>query len=202
MSRGSSPASCAASLVGELNADYVRTARSKGLRERDIVGRHVMRNALLPFVTIVGLMMANFIGGAVVTEAVFTYPGLGRLLIQAISTRDYPLIQGCILVILVALYRHQHHRGRALCLYRPADRLCLMRMPLLRTSGRPPFRPHRTGGARHRRVARARLGHGASARGRRRALSSSTAATRGPCKPRRDALRAGASWRGNRARST
>jgi peptide/nickel transport system permease protein len=90
-----------ASLVGELKADYVRTARSKGLRESEIVGRHVMRNALLPFVTIVGLMMANFIGGAVVTEAVFTYPGLGRLLIQAISTRDYPLIQGCILIILI-----------------------------------------------------------------------------------------------------
>jgi peptide/nickel transport system permease protein len=90
-----------ASLVGELKADYVRTARSKGLRERDVVGRHVLRNALLPFVTIVGLMMANFIGGTVVTESVFTYPGLGRLLVQAISTRDYPVIQGCILVILV-----------------------------------------------------------------------------------------------------
>ena len=79
-----------ASLLGELKADYVRTARSKGLRERDVVGRHVMRNALLPFVTIVGLMMANFIGGTVVTESVFTYPGLGRL-----------LIQGCILFILL-----------------------------------------------------------------------------------------------------
>jgi len=90
-----------ASLLGELKADYVRTARSKGLPERDVVGRHVMRNALLPFVTIVGLMMANFIGGTVVTESVFTYPGLGRLLIQAISTRDYPLIQGCILFILL-----------------------------------------------------------------------------------------------------
>ena len=90
-----------ASLLGELKADYVRTARSKGLPERDVVGRHVMRNALLPFVTIVGLMMATFIGGTVVTESVFTYPGLGRLLIQAISTRDYPLIQGCILFILV-----------------------------------------------------------------------------------------------------
>jgi peptide/nickel transport system permease protein len=90
-----------ASLLGELRADYVRTARSKGLSERDVIGRHVMRNALLPFVTIVGLMMATFIGGTVVTEAVFTYPGLGRLLIQAISTRDYPLIQGCILFILV-----------------------------------------------------------------------------------------------------
>jgi peptide/nickel transport system permease protein len=90
-----------ASLLGELRADYVRTARSKGLPERDVVGRHVMRNALLPFVTIVGLMVASFIGGALVTEAVFTYPGLGRLLIQAISTRDYPLIQGAILFILV-----------------------------------------------------------------------------------------------------
>lgn len=90
-----------ASLVSELRADYVRTARAKGLPERQVVGIHIMRNALLPFITIVGLMMASFIGGAVVTEAVFTYPGLGRLLIQAIGTRDYPLIQGCIVVILV-----------------------------------------------------------------------------------------------------
>lgn len=91
------------SLVTELNADYVRTARSKGLNEGTIIARHVMRNALLPFITIVGIMLAGFIGGAVVTEAVFTYPGLGRLVIQAISSRDYPLIQGSILVIL-ALY--------------------------------------------------------------------------------------------------
>ncbi len=90
-----------ASLLGELKADYVRTARSKGLRERDVVGRQVMRNALLPFVTIVGLMLAAFVGGTVVTEAVFTYPGIGRLLIQAIGVRDYPLIQGCILFVLV-----------------------------------------------------------------------------------------------------
>ena len=92
-----------AALISELLADYVRTARSKGLRERDVVGRHVMRNAMLPFVTVVGLLLANFIGGTLVTEAVFTYPGLGRLLIQAIGVRDYPLIQGCILFIL-AIY--------------------------------------------------------------------------------------------------
>ncbi|MSP50463.1 MAG: ABC transporter permease [Alphaproteobacteria bacterium] len=91
-----------ASLLSELKADYVRTARSKGLKERDVVGRHVLRNALLPFVTVVGLMMAAFIGGTVVTEAVFTYPGIGRLLIQAINQRDYPLIQGVILFVLVA----------------------------------------------------------------------------------------------------
>jgi peptide/nickel transport system permease protein len=89
-----------ASLLRELNADYVRTARSKGLRRRAIVIGHVLPNALLPFVTVVGLMLASFIGGALVTEAVFTYPGLGRLLVQAINARDYPLIQGCILAIL------------------------------------------------------------------------------------------------------
>ena len=90
-----------AAMVRELRADYVRTARAKGLREREVVAGQVMRNALLPFVTVVGLMLASFIGGALVTEAVFTYPGLGRLMIQAIGTRDYPLIQGCILVVLV-----------------------------------------------------------------------------------------------------
>src|SRR5690606_31227175 len=90
-----------ASLMTELNSDYVRTARSKGLPERQIMRGHIMPNALLPFITIVGLMMASFIGGAVVTEAVFTYPGLGRLVIQALSTRDYPLIQGCVVVVLV-----------------------------------------------------------------------------------------------------
>ena len=61
----------------------------------------MLPNALLPFVTVVGLMLASFVGGTLVTEAVFTYPGLGRLLIQAINGRDYPLIQGCILVVLV-----------------------------------------------------------------------------------------------------
>lgn len=90
-----------ASLLGEFGSDYVRTARSKGLKEGTVLSRHVVRNSLLPFVTVVGLQTGNFIGGSVVTEAVFTYPGLGRLLIQAISGRDYPLIQGTILVVLV-----------------------------------------------------------------------------------------------------
>jgi peptide/nickel transport system permease protein len=91
-----------ASLIAELQSDYVRTARSKGLKERAVIVRHVLRNALLPFVTIVGLMLASFIGGTVVTESVFTYPGIGRLLVQAISSRDYPVVQGCILVILAS----------------------------------------------------------------------------------------------------
>ena len=90
-----------ASLVDELRADYVRTARAKGLPGRQIVGTHVMRNALIPFITVVGLMLASFLGGTLVTEVVFTYPGLGRLLTQAIASRDYPLIQGCVLVIII-----------------------------------------------------------------------------------------------------
>ena len=90
-----------ASLLGELRADYVRTARSKGVKQGTVLTRHVLRNAMLPFVTVVGLQTGAFIGGAVVTEAVFTYPGLGRMLIQALGTRDYPLVQGTILVVLV-----------------------------------------------------------------------------------------------------
>jgi peptide/nickel transport system permease protein len=90
-----------ASLLGELGQDYVRTARSKGVKQRLVLTGHVLRNAMLPFVTVVGLQTGAFIGGTVVTEAVFTYPGLGRMLIQAIGTRDYPLIQGVILVVLV-----------------------------------------------------------------------------------------------------
>jgi len=90
-----------ASLLGELQADYVRTARSKGVARRRVLTGHVLRNALLPFVTVVGLQTGNFIGGAVVTEAVFTYSGIGRMLIQALGTLDYPLIQGTILVVLV-----------------------------------------------------------------------------------------------------
>lgn len=89
------------SLLGEMSADYVRTARSKGVAPRTVLSRHVFKNAMLPFVTVVGLQTGSLITGAVVTESVFTYPGIGRLLIDAISQRDYPLIQGTILVILV-----------------------------------------------------------------------------------------------------
>ncbi len=90
-----------ASLITEMRSDYVRTARSKGLPEGRIMMAHILPNALLPFITIVALMLAGFLGGAVVTESVFTYPGIGRLLVAAIETRDYPLVQGCIMVILV-----------------------------------------------------------------------------------------------------
>jgi len=86
-----------------LNKDYVRTARAKGLREANVIGRHAMRNALLPFVTILGLQVSSFISGSVVTESVFNYPGLGRLIYTAILQRDYALVQGTTLVIVVAV---------------------------------------------------------------------------------------------------
>lgn len=91
------------SLSETLSKDYVRTARAKGLREGFVVGRHALRNALLPFVTVVGLQFGTFIGGSVVTETVFNYPGLGRMLFTAISQRDYVLIQGATLIIIVAV---------------------------------------------------------------------------------------------------
>lgn len=91
------------SLSETLGKDYVRTARAKGVRETLVVGRHALRNALLPFVTIFGLQLGTFIGGTVVTESVFNYPGLGSLLLQAIEQRDYALIQGATLLIIAAV---------------------------------------------------------------------------------------------------
>lgn len=90
-------------LTDVLGKDYVRTARSKGLRETIVVGRHALRNALLPFVTVAGLQLGSFISGSVVTESVFNYPGLGRLLLTAIVQRDYALIQATTMMIVVAV---------------------------------------------------------------------------------------------------
>jgi peptide/nickel transport system permease protein len=90
-------------LTEVLGKDYVRTARSKGLKESIVVGRHALRNALLPFVTIAGLQVSSFISGSVVTESVFSYPGIGRLIYTAILQRDYALIQGTTLLIVVAV---------------------------------------------------------------------------------------------------
>jgi len=89
------------SMLDVLNLDYIRTARAKGLSERVVVYRHALRNALLPIITIVGLQFGALLGGAVITETIFAWPGLGRLVVNAISQRDYPVVQGG--VILVAL---------------------------------------------------------------------------------------------------
>lgn len=88
-----------ASVLDILNEDYVRTARSKGLSERVVILKHVLRNALVPIVTVLGLTLALMIGGAVVTETVFNLPGVGNLVVRAVLRRDYPVIQGTLLVI-------------------------------------------------------------------------------------------------------
>jgi peptide/nickel transport system permease protein len=86
-------------MLEELGQDYIRTARAKGLPERTVVYRHALRNAMIPVLTVIGLQFGAMLAGAVVTETIFSLPGVGRLLIQAISNRDYLLVQGCILAI-------------------------------------------------------------------------------------------------------
>jgi peptide/nickel transport system permease protein len=88
-----------AAMLEVLRQDYVRTARAKGLREQLVIYRHALSNALLPIVTIVGLQFGTLIGGAVLTETVFAWPGIGRLLVDAIGFRDYPVIQATVIVI-------------------------------------------------------------------------------------------------------
>jgi ABC-type dipeptide/oligopeptide/nickel transport system permease component len=87
------------SMLEEIQQDYVRTARAKGLPERTVLFRHALRNGLLPVVTILGLQAGVLLSGAIITETIFAWPGLGRLTVQAINARDYPLLQGCILTI-------------------------------------------------------------------------------------------------------
>ena len=87
------------SMLEELGQDYIRTARAKGLSERDVVYRHALRNALVPVVTVIGLQFGSLLAGAIVTETIFSWPGIGRLTISAISNRDYALVQGCTLAI-------------------------------------------------------------------------------------------------------
>jgi peptide/nickel transport system permease protein len=87
-----------ACMLEVLRQDYVRTARAKGLREAVVVGRHALRNALVPVVTVVGVQVGLLIGGSVITETVFAYPGVGQLVVSAIAARDTPLVQGCVLV--------------------------------------------------------------------------------------------------------
>src|SRR5690606_20244897 len=87
------------SLLEVLGIDYVRTARSKGLHERIVIGRHALRNALIPVVTVVGIQAGSLLGGALVVEQVFSWPGLGTLVIRSIEQRDYPLVQGLIIFL-------------------------------------------------------------------------------------------------------
>jgi peptide/nickel transport system permease protein len=87
------------SMLEEIRQDYVRTARAKGLNERVVLFGHALRNGLIPVITVLGLQAGMLLAGTFITETIFSWPGLGRLTVQAINARDYPLVQGCILTI-------------------------------------------------------------------------------------------------------
>jgi peptide/nickel transport system permease protein len=86
-------------MLDVLNEEYVRTAFAKGLRERHVVLRHGLRNAMIPILTVIGISLAGMLGGAIVIETVFNIPGMGRLLADSVVRRDYPLVQGAVLLI-------------------------------------------------------------------------------------------------------
>jgi len=88
-------------MLDQLSQDYIRTARGKGLRARVILGRHALRNALLPILTVAGGSLANLLSGSLLIEFIFNYPGMGKLLVQAVNTRDYTLLQGLVIVFAV-----------------------------------------------------------------------------------------------------
>ena len=91
------------SMLSVLGSDFIRTARAKGLTERTVLFRHVVRNAIVPVATVLALRMGFAFGGAVVTETVFSFPGIGRLTFEAVSGRDYPVMMACFMVITVAV---------------------------------------------------------------------------------------------------
>jgi peptide/nickel transport system permease protein len=95
-----------ASLIGQLRADYVRTARAKGLAEAAVIGRHALRNALIPIVSIMALNLADLFSGALITETIFAWPGIGRMFVQAMFARDYPLLMGILLMgsVMVVIF--------------------------------------------------------------------------------------------------
>ncbi len=87
------------SMLDVFPQDYMRTARAKGLAEWTVLGRHALKNAALPMVTILGLELGAVLGGAVVTEAVFAWPGVGRLAVEAVIARDYPIVQAVVILV-------------------------------------------------------------------------------------------------------
>jgi peptide/nickel transport system permease protein len=91
------------SLIEVLQQEYVMVARAKGLRERVVVGRHALKNALIPVVTVIGLQTGRLFGGAVVVETIFALPGLGRLAADSIFFRDFPMLQGVVLILALAV---------------------------------------------------------------------------------------------------
>jgi len=89
------------SMLEVLRQDFIRTERAKGLSERAVIYKHAVRNAMVPVVTVIGLNFGLLLAGAILTETVFSWPGLGRLVVEAVYERDYPLVVGCILIFAI-----------------------------------------------------------------------------------------------------
>jgi peptide/nickel transport system permease protein len=91
-----------ASMLEVINEDFIRAARARGLKEITVIMKHALKNALVPVITLLGLQMGGLLAGAIITETIFSWPGMGTLLITAINSRDFPLLQGCVIVISVS----------------------------------------------------------------------------------------------------
>jgi peptide/nickel transport system permease protein len=91
------------SMLEVLGTEYIRTAHAKGLRDRVVLVRHALKNAMIPVATVMGLQLGGLLGGAVITETIFGVPGIGRLAVESILTRDYPMVQGVVLFSAVAI---------------------------------------------------------------------------------------------------
>lgn len=91
------------SMLDVIRQDYIRTARAKGVKERSVIYKHALRNALIPVITVVGMQLSVIFGGSIIVETIYSIPGMGMLLLNAINSRDYPLIQGCVLVLSLAV---------------------------------------------------------------------------------------------------
>jgi peptide/nickel transport system permease protein len=90
------------SMLEVIRQDYVRTARAKGQKEQIVIGRHALKNALVPIITVIGVQFGYLLGGAILTEVVFSIPGVGRLMVESIKMRNYPVVQGGVLYIAIA----------------------------------------------------------------------------------------------------
>ncbi len=109
------------SILETLTQDYVRTAHSKGLPQSVVITRHVLRNAMIPVVTVFGLNFGSLLGGAVITESIFDWPGVGRLLVQSLLTRDYSIVQALIMMAVLVYLDGEPGDRSALRRGRPAD---------------------------------------------------------------------------------
>jgi len=106
------------SMIEEIKKEYMTTARAKGLTERTVIFKHAMRNAMNPVITIIGLQVGTLLAGAIITEKIFNWPGIGSLLLDSISRRDYPLVEGCVLIIA---FTYVIVNAFTDCVYRIAD---------------------------------------------------------------------------------